>query len=100
MLFHLYKVITYHLLYKSHQVVRILQGSKIVATANQATDYLFCVLLLTSLVAVGEAREVCSAPAVRLEGGMNACSALANTTKVTELWDDRSQTHCPPSTGN
>lgn len=68
MLFRLYKVITYHLLYKSHQVVCVLQGSKIVATANQATDYLFCVLLLTSLVAVGEAGEVYSAPVPQLKG--------------------------------
>lgn len=72
MLFHLYKVITYHLLHKSHQVVCILQGSKIAATANQATDCLFCVLLLTSLVAAGEAGEVCSAPAPRVKGGMPA----------------------------
>lgn len=67
MLFHLYEVITYHLLYKSHQVLYILQGSKIIATA---IDFLFCVLLLTSLVVVGEAEEVYSAPAPRLKGGM------------------------------
>lgn len=48
-------------------MVYILQDSKIVATA---IDFLFCVLLLTSLVAVGEAKEVYSAPAPRLKGGM------------------------------
>lgn len=58
-----------------------MQGSKIVATA---IDFLFCVLFSTSLVAVGEAKEVYSAPAPRLKGGMPA-PALANTVKVTEL---------------
>lgn len=66
MLFRLYEVITYHLSSKSHQVLYILQGSKIVSTA---IDFLFCVLLLTSLVAVGEAKEVYSAPAPQQKGG-------------------------------
>jgi len=76
-------------------VACVLQGSKTAATANQATGYLFCVLLLTSLVAVGEAGEVYSAAE-----GRNAHSALADTAKVTELQDDRFQTRPPPSTGN
>lgn len=90
MLFHLYEIIIYHLLYKSRQVVYILQGAKIAT----AIDFLFCVLLLTSLVAVGEAKGVYSARAPRLKGGMPILPSQTQP-KWPELWDYRSQTRRP-----
>lgn len=90
MLFHLYTVIMYY--------IKATRCSQIAAIANQAPDYLFRVLLLMSLVAVGEAGEVRSAPAPWTRRG-KACSALTNSAKVMELRGDRSQTR-PPSTGN
>lgn len=78
--------------------IKATRCSQIAATANQAPDYLFHVLLLMSLVTAGEAGEVHSVPTPRPRRG-KACSALTNSAKATELRGDRSQT-CPPSTGN
>lgn len=78
--------------------IKATRCSQIAATANQAPDYLFHVLLLMSLVAAGEAGEVHSAPTPQPRRG-KACSALTNSAKTMELRGDRSQTH-PPSTGN
>lgn len=57
--------------------IKATRCSQIAATANQAPDYLFHVLLLMSLVAAGEAEEVHSAPTPQPRRG-KACSALTN----------------------